>query len=344
MRNFIGIDDGHYSIKLCTMDGKTCTIPSRVVNREELCYSTVEKQMAIEYEVNGDLYTVIPEHQKGIEDVIDTRTNNYPFSCANQALVLHVLNKMGFNAQEVSIVTGLPLEFYYKDGLKNEVVVQKKINNLLNINLKCVDSSILNPIIKNHTVISEAVATLYDVMYDFDLNPKQKMLDIVDSAPVAIIDIGGRTIDIASIREGGETLYHKYSGTKEYGALTLIDEVAKLVKSECGVDISAHIQLIEQIIKTGIYCKAGKNIDLGDKVKQIKDRFAQRIITKIIPDILGTHKNNVQMVLFTGGGSLLIKDHLLNLEHDNVVLVDDPQFSNARGMAKVAIMLERNTE
>lgn len=342
MENYIGIDDGHYSTKICTAEGVTFSIPSRIVKGQEFCYFDEEKQKAIEYLADdGNIYTVIPENQKNIEGIIDTRRGEYYYSDANKILVTHILNSNGFGDKNLNIVSGLPLESYYKNNRKNDEIISKKIENLINLNAYCSDKSVINPRIIKHNIIAEGVATLYDLMYDFDLNPQIETMNIIDNGSIAIVDIGGRTIDIASVKEGGENLYFNYSGTKEFGALSLIDEVTTLIKYECDVDLSSSIQMVEKIIDKKVYYKAGKEINLQCKIDTVIKNFADKILNEIIPKILSKHKNNVQMIIFTGGGTLLIQDYLNNIDHANIRIVDDPQFSNARGMAKVAKMLER---
>ena len=59
-------------------------------------------------------------------------------------------------------------------------------------------------------------------------------------------------------------------------------------------------------------------------------------INSFINQVLDVDFNEYGIIAFIGGGSLLFRTELKNLYsiYDNVVLVDEPQFANARGMLK----------
>src|SRR5690606_30756236 len=123
-------------------------------NNEDLVYETAD----------GEYVTITAEH--ALAPAVDTRTSDYPTSSPNRALVMHALRKANIGPNEnLSIVTGLPVNRFYRAGERNDPLIEAKRQSLLRP-VKNTSGLQVIQVVK-HQVISEAVAAYYDALLDF---------------------------------------------------------------------------------------------------------------------------------------------------------------------------------
>ena len=90
---YVGVDDGHYAIKVVTESGGMFTIPSRARSgRHLISWQEQEENGGFYQTEEGGAYTV-NEHLQNYED---TRFKEYPKSALNRDLVHHALRQAGF--------------------------------------------------------------------------------------------------------------------------------------------------------------------------------------------------------------------------------------------------------
>jgi len=344
----VGCDDGHYGIKVCAGPHVFYTMPSRSSPgrlrassfaggaNDDLVYETAP----------GEFVTVTAYDM--LSPAVDTRTDAYPTGAPNRALVAHAL-RMAHLSGEISLVTGLPVNRFYLDGDRNTALIEAKRESLLRP-VTAVSGAVL-PEVKRHRVISEAVAAYYDALLDFDGNIRQDFKDISDEAPVAVVDAGGKTLDIATIKEGGAGLYQDLSGTAEVGALFLYDAIDAALRARFGVTDKIPFASLQRAIDTGAYRVFGERHDVSGLVAEQLDAFADRVgfeVKKLLGDA-----SRFGLVLFVGGGANLLRERLARvfpgMPERAITLApdtDDPAqnaaFANCRGMYKAALLDARN--
>ncbi|MBY0379156.1 MAG: ParM/StbA family protein [Burkholderiales bacterium] len=331
---FVGIDDGHDSIKLVNEEGKSFIIPSRIAGgKNMLCSINGEEVNDNIYKVNGDTYSVVDFITQSAINYIDTRTLDYPYSNHNISLINHILYKSGIKGQ-VSVLTGLPVQRFYVNGIQNEVLINKKVNALLNSNVINLDESVELPKIKQHRVISEALAGYFDLLFDISGKKNKEVEEITADSKIAIIDIGGRTTDIATLDIGGTSIDLNKSGTRDIGGLYLKDNIKLALMKEYNLNNVSNT-ILDKVITGNSFRNCGKIVDVTHIVNSEKKNITNQI-NSFINQVLDVDFNEYGIIAFIGGGSLLFRTELKNLYsiYDNVVLVDEPQFANARGMLK----------
>lgn len=340
----VGCDDGHFGIKVCAGPDTFFTLLSRADNgRKAIASLSGGNDEDLVYETaDGEFVTITADHLLG--DAVDTRTTDYPTSSPNRALVVHAMRKAGVTG-DVFLVTGLPVNRFYTEGSRNNDLIEAKRQSLLRPVI-CM-SGVDVPCVKTHMVLSEAVAAYYDKRYDFNGQEDEEFVDLSNEEAIAVVDVGGRTLDIATIKEGGGGLYQAQSGTADVGALYLYDELEKALRREFGRDDDIPFNRLQRTLVSGEYRLYNTKHDVSPIVNELLDGFAERIhfeSAKLLGDA-----SRFGQVLFVGGGAALMKDRLhlvfpnlpegaitYSMDHDNPRV--NAAYANARGMYKCALV------
>lgn len=325
---YVGVDDGHYGIKVVDESGRMCTVSSRAVSGKQLFSFHGQPSD----DIDGSIYTseegavfTVSEHLTKHEE---TRYRDYPVSAHNRALVHHGLRKAGFGGKSVSIATGLPVATYYLGGGPNEKMIAAKVENI-GKGMRC-DSGECAQIVEN-MVTSEAIAAYFDQIIEMDGSQSAVFDDFIQTS-VGVIDIGGKTTDCAVILPGGRNVDTGRSGSGDVGVLMLNDDVEAKLRTEFGFD-NLPTTLVERAIRTGVIRVAGKEESIKVFVDAAKEKLADAIMLSVRAKI-GTGKD-LNEVLFVGGGSIVMRDQLVkHFPHARFPL--HPEYANARGMLKIA--------
>ncbi|OXR48040.1 StbA family protein [Pusillimonas sp. T2] len=344
----VGVDDGHYAIKVTQMiDGKLVCSSIRSQawqGRQTTTQFGLEERSASQdviYEVARDEFVTVNANSV-LSKSMDTRSDDYPTSSLNRALVVHALAEAGLIGADVSVVTGLPIDRFFNEGVPNTALIEAKRQSLLRpIRRMGEDEATIH--IGEHKVLSEAVAAYFDAAYDEMGNANTAFKEISDYDPVAVVDVGGKTTDIAVVKEGGKGLYAQYSDTAEVGALNLRDELNTYLRKKFNLVEAVSETHIDRLIATGRYRLYGELHDLSADVATHIDEFAERIGYEV-NRLIGAAESMGQ-VIFVGGGAELLKDrtHIVfpKLPRSGITIHDNPAFANSRGMYKAALLLAR---
>lgn len=286
------------------------------------------------YEVAPREYVTITAND-AMGEALDTRSADYPTSSVNRALVHYALRHSGVTSR-AAIVTGLPVDRFYIGAKQNLELIEAKRENLL-APIRCV-ADVPAPTIEQHKVLSEAVAAYFDARYHFDGTENEDFADVADYMPVAVVDVGGRTTDIAVVKEGGVGLYSELSGTAEIGALSLYDRINLNLKKAFDVQSDVPFSYLQRAIETGNYILYGERKDVSQMINEELEMFAEQVgheVSKRLGDA-----SKFGRTIFVGGGAVLLKEKLKLVFRDlppkAITIPEDPGFANARGMAKAA--------
>jgi len=222
----IGVDDGFDETKIALPNGDCIRTPS-------LAKSGVSDMISID---DGDAKVFVYETPEGsfttgqVLESDSTSFDEYPVSAMNRVIVSHALRVSGLNtSHKLTVCTGLPLKRIYRSSSLNKPLIASKTKNLLTNDVRAKDGYKL-PIISKHRVLAEGLAAWFDYVIERDKEGKlTRNLDNYQKR-TAIIDIGGRTTDIAVVQSG--TLDYQRSSTIEVGMLSVKERIREAVYDE----------------------------------------------------------------------------------------------------------------
>lgn len=327
---FVGCDDGHFGVKLVTenQDGSLLQtyVHSRVASGAQVISMNDGEDNMYQAE-DGQNYTVsetLPH--------IDTRFADYGLSDINRVLVNHALIKAGMSGMDVRLVTGLPVDDFFIANKPNADFIERKVKSLTEKTVVNKNDSIRCARVIGHVVQPEAIAAFYDLLINNDGSANKELEELVAHNAIGIIDIGGKTTDSAVIVNGGKGIDPARSGTSAIGGLSLNVAVEQRLKDAFQLSQLSSTQ-VEKAVLTGSLRVFGKDNDCSALVNEEKKVLADQIIVATKRKMRDAA--DLEKVYFVGGGSLLLKDQLKDL-FPHAEFVADPQFSNARGMFKIA--------
>jgi plasmid segregation protein ParM len=324
----VAVDDGYAQTKLYTVlpDGteiKQVRRSSIRTGKEGIGSINGDGFVGL-YEADGVGFTV--------SDLIEsenTQFDGFHTSVLDRVLVTHALVEANLGDAKVDLWTGLPVSDYFRNGKKDEDKITKKRDNLLKP-VKPGAPDVVIPAIGNVNVGCQAVSA----WVDFAMNDDLEVRDDVDGA-IAIVDIGGRTTDIATVMDGGQSVDHRRSGTDNIGMLDVYSALSYGISKQWDVRGSLPIADLARAMRN-----PGKTIKLWGKERDISNIIDEvmteheGLLTRAIERVIGNGAS-IDKVVFVGGGSALFTGLIKNFPH-NGEIVDDPEFANARGLHKYA--------
>jgi plasmid segregation protein ParM len=255
-----------------------------------------------------------------------TQFDNFHTSTMNRVLVNHGLVGAGYGGLPVDIITGLPVaDFFGHDGgMDEEKIALKKTNLKKPVQLASGSNRVA--LINSIQVGCQAVAAYYDYALDDELNEVRD----TDGA-IAIVDIGGRTTDIATVI-GGTRIDHARSGTANIGVLDVYSAVKLGIWARERIRDNFPINVIDKAVRDGKVKLYGEEQDISKIVDEVKSEYQAKLKREIERQISTAATMN--RVVFVGGGAALFTDIADTFR--NGYVSPDPEFANARGLYKHA--------
>lgn len=335
----IGCDDGHDSLKTC-----------QGYNREKKQYhcSTIKSlalpglhqlmsfnnESSSAYTADGKSFTIALDNALG--HTLETRFIEYPVSPLNRVLVQEALCRAGLGGKKINLVTGLPVDQFYVDGRPNEKLINDKAANLLkevtNHNANTQMASIAGS-----KVISEGIATFYDALLDGEGNVNAEVQQLISRRPIAVVDLGGKTCNQATISENASGVYKDRSGTENIGAIELKANISKAIKAQFNLNAEPPRKYVDEACLSKSFELFGTSKDISD----ILAKECREYVEKIRDYFQKMHGDGADLgaVIFSGGGTSLIRtvlgDAIFTEIYRGRIIFGD-EYSNARGMWKAA--------
>lgn len=319
----VGVDDGHSETKIVLPNGKKFRIPSQATSGKVNVIS-----------INDDAQDVFgydsPEGgyiAGNIQHADPTNFNEYPLSTLNRVIVTHALCQSGaVNGMDLKICTGLPLKRFYIKGKPNKGLIRSKIDNLLKNDVTPLDQEIEFKIV-DHRVFSEGVASWVDYVVQRD---DKGILQIDPEAlkkRIAIIDIGGRTLDVAVVSDW--KLDADRSGTFDIGMLAIRNQIIEDIYNDHEVELTE--EQILQVLSNRTFKLYGKEMDASLYISEAEKQVVNSAKAQVMR-LLGKAAD-IDEVLFVGGTSCYLEPYLKEwFPHQK--MVKDAAFANARGFQK----------
>jgi plasmid segregation protein ParM len=338
----VAVDDGHDSIKICAgfdqNNQPICThVKSRCLQGIHQIISVGGGSINASYETDGEHFTTTDSG--ALSSYVETRQADYQTSAMNRVLVQHALLRAGFGGQELAISAGLPVSDYYRGEFKNETLIDTKVANL-KVPVSALQAGVEPVTIKSVEVRAEGVMAYFDLLLQADGSINEDFERLSRRRPLAVIDLGGKTVNIVVVTEGEQKgIYQQRTGSALIGALEFRDNVADSIRARFNLQGTPPADYVEESIMTGVYEIHGREEDVSELVNHAKVAFASRITSEITRKI-GAGDDLAGMVFAGGGVSLLGGEEWAKTVYQGRVLVpEQPVFANARGMYKSAKFL-----
>jgi plasmid segregation protein ParM len=319
----VAIDDGYAQTKLYGEgpDGKPIRFGMRSSARQgRYGLSSITGASAVGcYETEeGDQFTVSEDIEAE-----DTKFDGFHLSPMNRVLVSHALWAAGYGGKEVRIISGLPVaDFFLGDDKDQEKIAAKTANLMKGVKLTSSDSPLAR--IVGVRIGCQAVAAWVDHVVDDGLQFRQDT-----GGAIAIVDIGGRTTDIATV-VGGASIDHSKSGTENIGVLDVYNAVGAGLRGKFKTRDRFPLAQIDAAVRHGKIKLWGSDQDVSDIVKaavhENEAKIAREVERRIGSGAI------LSAIVFVGGGSALFKT--ISQHFPNGVMAEDPEFANARGLYK----------
>jgi plasmid segregation protein ParM len=323
----VAIDDGYAQTKLFGEGpdgGKRFMMRSSVrPGRFGLMRLSGEGRIGSYVTEEGEEFTVSEE----IEGE-NTQFNGFHVSTMNRVLVHHALAAAGYGGEDVKLVTGLPVGDFFTKGRKNDASIAAKEANLLKGVTSVSGDAMAH--VRRVIVGCQALAAFVDYFVDDDLNERDVTVD-----KVAVVDMGGRTTDIALILDG-QAFDPSRSGTENVGVLDVYTALSTAIGTEFKTRDEHPLAVLDRTIRTGTIKLWGKHQDVSGLVAAAVAEQQAKISREIERKLGGA--SDLDAVLFVGGGSALFKG--IADMFPNGHQVEDPEFANARGLFKYARRFE----
>ena len=285
-----GIDVGNYSLK----EHPGTNIKSLVTTEENILGS----KTCLEYEDN--------KYYIG-EGNFETELNK---SAKNNFLPL-LLTGIALNSAKddvlQQVVCGLPINQYKANSeILEELVLSTRVREFK------FNGEYRKIIITDFKVYPEGIGAYYSLNTNDD---------------VILVDIGGRTTDIAHIVD--KKL--KTSSTVAVGTLNIYKDIADKLNALYSLDLD--ILMAERILDRGYLEVDGDKINLSFITEILKGNFS-----KINEDLSMKFPARTEKIILAGGGYKIFEKAFKN-RYKNSYVADNPIYANAIGFRKVADML-----
>lgn len=232
---------------------------------------------------------------------------------------------------EVVVITGVPTDDFNAESVKDIMKVLKGDHNII------INDISLNVRVKEVLVLPQPIGTVYHEMLDkegYMNNDGESFLE----EQVTVVDIGGGTLLIDTLKN--MNLDHTTRIQRRTGAYEVYDRIVNITTKNGIKGITSYE--IEQILREGnedegYYYKPNKNesFNITDTVIKEKIKYTREIINTINTTLKGTSK--IDTLLFTGGGSHLIKRNEVQKKFKFARFSNDSETANANGFYKYGV-------
>lgn len=310
MKKVIGIDLGYGHVKTISRD-KNGEVREQI---SESIVGTFDQGIEVEglksemeiVPVDGEKYIVGKAALKHSARILNGRDKGWIESTAYKVLLTAGLAKAEPNAQDLIVITGLPVTFYKSDKAKLEGIIRH----------------IAQPFCVNLTIkiLPQPVGSFFSMLFNERGEIKNEKLL---AGKTGVLDIGYYTTDLITLDE--LELVEKQMDSFENGVSTALESIGKDIADEHGARLDLHA--VEQAVKKGTIRLYGEEIDIT--------RAANRRLAELAAEIASKVKTawkiaaDIDRVILTGGGSALLNGRLNMYRHAHVI--DNAQFANAHG-------------
>jgi len=315
----IGVDIGYSAVKIVA-GNRRATFPS-VVGSPDRARWALNQQDAILLTMPDGNKVLVGDGAIAQSQFLNRREDRHWIQSPEyHALMLAAFTEITSASRvDLDIVTGLPIAFFLGDM----ETVQERFLGTHKVTREGRHAQVFQ--VNSCTVIPQPFGTLFAVAMDNQGRP----VEMKYHGNVGIIDIGGKTTNILSVKRLGE-IGHETASINA-GTWNVVRQLKSWLSNHYpDLDLRDH-EIIEAITSRQIKYY-GDPVDLTDIVKESLEHMASEIIAE------GTQLWNgaarLDAVLVTGGGAHLLGAYIER--HFRATIVNEPVWANAVGYWKLS--------
>ena len=314
-------DDGSTNVKLAWFEAGTLKTSVSVNSfRNGWKVDGLGSRKTYNYSLDGHKYTYDPVS----EAAISTTHIEYQYTDSNVLAVHHALLNSGLKPQEISLTVTLPIsEYYTADCQKNELNIERKINNLLRpVSLNKGEAFTITSV----DVMPESLPAVFTRLVSDNVGEFEKSL---------VIDLGGTTLDVGVI-VGQFDDVSAVHGNSKIGVCQVTNATLTALRMASS-DTSPMIadELIKKRHDATFFSQVVNDESKQSLVRDTIETAIHKLGEHVVDDL--TKFRNVNRVYIVGGGATLIAPAVSKFwAHlgDKVVLMDEPQTALVKAIAR----------
>ena len=315
----VGVDAGCAYIKVVAFDDNNQlikrAIPSIAVAGKPTADMTGKKSPS--YMCDGQTWSINLNSSK----YKDTRYPDYPYDQLNTVLLHHGIKQAGISNDEIQLATCIPLNDYYSEMELNKARKRDSSQKAVISN-----DGLTLPKIEHRLTVPEGLSGWIDLCFNFNGDKKSGM----PTNDVGLVDIGGRTTDIAVIVREME-IYTDTISTIPMGYLDVMANLNELINIQYkNTGKFALSDLEKALTARTMEIESGRVENIGVLVDQAISIFTASLF-RDVSHIIG-NAGQLSGTCYFGGGVHHIKETIK--EQEKVFIPEDPQFCNAIGALK----------
>lgn len=331
--DIVAVDDGYARVKICgvppnsmiSQPPKLTLVKSSA--RAGRNFAQLGNELVASWEADGEEFTVAANL-----DSEDTRFADFHWSPLNRILVAHSLASSGWSGRTIKrLYLGMPLRNYFNASGAQNSLVNRKVANLFK-SVTPTGGGLVAPIYENIKVLAQAMAGYVDRFVDFNGHG----VGIVPES-AAVIDVGGRTTDIAFIRKG-VGIDMKQSVTEEIGVLDVHARLDELLQQRFERPNRAEHSVLDGALRNKVITFRGNKVDVSAQVDEAVKEIESKL-HRVVSRVLG-NADSIEHVLLIGGGAEVFTGLQGRIRHAEIA--ENPSFANARGLWKYAAYYAAN--
>lgn len=315
-------DDGSTAIKLAWFDDNG--LKTKVSNnsfRRGWKIDGLGERGTFNYELDGQKFT----YDEVSEQAIRTTHIEYQYTDINVLAIHHALLNSGLEPQDISLTVTLPIsEYYTKDCQRNELNIQRKIDNVkrkVNINKRKAFN------VTDVSVMPESLPAVIKQLSADNVGDFEKSL---------VIDIGGTTTD-AGVIVGNYREVSAIHGNSEQGVYQITQATLNGLKMAAS-DTSALVA--NEIIRRSHDSVFLKQVINDERkipfVLETIESATNQLGHDVVDDLSGF--KNVNRIYILGGGGTLIESAIRkawdHIDASKIKLLDSPQTALVESIAE----------
>ncbi len=323
--NPLGIDIGYSAVKACSAPGSVVEFPS-VVGTPDTARFSMDAGADDLISVGG--HDALVGYDAVLQSrMLQRREDRYWYSTREYTMLYYKALASSVSEDDLYVVSGLPVAYYDDRKHLHDMLIGRH-------EFTTQGTYVRNYRVVKCTVIPQPFGTVLAQVLNWEGNIQNAELA---QGAVGVIDCGGKTTNLLHCVKMSEIA--RATGSVNAGAWDAVRAMRTLLEVKFPkLEIRDHD--IVQAMVQGFVKLYGVQEDIKEMVDAVITPLADQIIAQATQ--LWGSGADLDIVLVTGGGALLLFGNYITSAYPHAVIVDNPVQANAVGYYKLAVRKVQN--